>query len=150
MLWQRGTGSKTLNLSQVFVLFLTSDLSVEGANKRRIFVQVLIEYHHFMNPWQISLTETSAEECFHVGCCSRKSVPPVVCEVLDAQARMYPCEILSQSTYTSPQEATDQHEIQTCLVNVIRFSEHSRQGNTRFAHSSFPLLHVTEQIALSK
>lgn len=111
--------------------FLTCDLSVErGADKRRISPQGLIECQLFMDI-QISLTETSTEECFHAGCCSRKSVPPIICE-----APLCPNEILPSSMYTSPQEVTDQNEIQTCLSNVMRISERSLQGNTRLASSS--------------
>ena len=61
----------------------------------------------------------------------RKSVPPIVCE-----APVCPNEILPSRTYTSPQEVTDQNEIQTCLSNVMRISEHSLWGNTRLARSS--------------
>ncbi len=66
-----------------------------------------------------------------------------------------PNEILSSGTYTSPQEVTDESEIETCPLYVMRISKRSLQGNTTFANlqlyffaSLIPLLHVTEETLL--
>lgn len=123
---------RTLNPNHLFV---TSDLSVEGASKGRISLQSSIKYHFCMNFLQISLTEPSTEKCFCVGW-RQMSVPPIVCEALRVRP-ICPNEILSSGTYTSPQEVTDQSEIQTCLLNVMQVTECSLQGNTRLVSYSF-------------
>lgn len=81
-------GHRIPTSSKVFVLFLTLDLSAKEASNRRISLQGSIKRHFFMNFLQISLTESSSEECFHVGCCSPKSVPPIVCEVPHARSNL--------------------------------------------------------------
>lgn len=140
------------NQLEVFVPFLTCDLSVKRSRKRRISLQRSIKHHFFMNLLRISLTETSTEKCFYVCCCSQESVPPIEALNIPPICRN---EILSLGTYTPPKEVTDQNEIQTCLLNVMRIIERSLQGSTRLANCSFlffaflmPLPHCTEQSML--
>lgn len=70
-------------------------------------------------------------------CCGQKGVPPIVREVPNFCSN----EILSSGMYTSPEEVTDQNEIQTCLLNVMRITERSHQT----CQQLFPSVHFTEQ-----
>lgn len=104
-----------------------------------------------MNLLQISWTKTSTWKCFHVCCCSQSSVPPS--EALNIPLSL-PSEILLPGTYTSPKEVTDQNEIQTCLLNVMRVialppgKHHTCQVQLSFFAFPMSLLRCTEQCAV--